>query len=145
MLSTVNEKPQEIKNADESILSATDSLTIPEDPSTHETVITIRRGHSLTDLIREFSNDTILQNSISIVRLLENGMKETGEGTGVILDCLVEFWDEFYERCTTGVDHKVPYLRHDFMESEWEACASVFLFGWKTFEYIPVLLSDQFI
>lgn len=72
-------------------------------------------------------------------------MRETGEGTGVILDCLVEFWDEFYERCTTGADLKVPYLRHDFMESEWEACARVFHFGWITFEYIPILLSDQFI
>jgi len=98
VLNTVNEKgniskPEEIKNADESILNAIDSLTIPEDRSTHETVITIHRGHCLTDLIREFANDTILQNSISIVRLLKNGMKETGEGTGVILDCLVEFWD----------------------------------------------------
>ncbi|KAJ8300871.1 hypothetical protein KUTeg_022390 [Tegillarca granosa] len=116
-----------------------DTITFPIEHN-----ITVRRGQCLEDLLKAFSNHDIMDKDVSITRLLENGEKELGEGRGVTLDCLVEFWGEFYERCTTGLNEKVPFLRHDYLENEWKASARIFLYGWSHFSYIPVLLSPQF-
>lgn len=40
---------------------------------------------------------------------------------GVLIDVLSEFWNVFYEQCATGNIFKVPYLRHDYENKEWES------------------------
>ncbi|KAJ8314769.1 hypothetical protein KUTeg_006919 [Tegillarca granosa] len=64
-----------------------DTITFPIEHN-----ITVRRGQCLEDLLKAFSNHDIMDKDVSITRLLENGEKELGEGRGVTLDCLVEFW-----------------------------------------------------
>ena len=143
-----NAFPTYYRDSDVSFGEQPDTLFNPvlnESEKYSEITLSIRRGDCLQGIMSYFSNPDIMNCKISIERILENGKKEAGQGSGVILDCLVEFWSEFFERCTTGVTHKVPYLRHDFRANEWKACARVFLFGFINWKYIPVSLSSIFL
>lgn len=76
---------------------------------------------------------------------LPNRELEQGVGSGVLRDCLTEFWMDFYDSCTLGVEVKVPFIRHDFQCEEWQAVARVFVLGWKQAGYFPVKLAVPFL
>lgn len=76
---------------------------------------------------------------------LPNGELEEGEGIGVFRDSLTEFWSDFYDHCTLGVDVKVPFIRHDYQCEEWQAVARVFVIGWKQAKYLPVKMATPFL
>ena len=42
---------------------------------------------------------------------------------GILRDALSAFWSEFYDSCTVGKEKRVPMVRHDFKENEWQAIA----------------------
>ena len=97
-------------------------------------------------LIGYFKDATIMNNVITIVRILPNGEKEVGEDTGGVLrDLLTEFWSDFYSKCTVGREVKVPCLRHDFGLEEWKAVARVLKYGWNNTGYWPVQLAKVFL
>lgn len=60
-------------------------------------------------------------------------------------DCLTEFWMDFFDSCTLGVEVKVPFIRHDFQCEEWQVVARVFVVGWKQSGYFPVKLAIPFL
>ncbi|XP_028291708.1 uncharacterized protein LOC114463690 [Gouania willdenowi] len=117
---------------------------LPEPLSCPVTLI-IRRGHCLTDLISAFKDPKIIASEVNIKMHLPNGELEQGEGNGVLRDCLTEFWMDFYDSCTLGVEVKVPFIRHDFQCEEWQAVARVFVVGWKQAGYFPVKLAIPFL
>ncbi|XP_028291816.1 uncharacterized protein LOC114454992 [Gouania willdenowi] len=117
---------------------------LPEPLSCPVTLI-IRRGHCLTDLISAFKDPKIIASEVNIKMRLPNGELEQGEGNGVLRDCLTEFWMDFYDSCTLGVEVKVPFIRHDFQCEEWQAVARVFVVGWKQAGYFPVKLAIPFL
>lgn len=117
---------------------------LPEPQSCPVTLI-VRRGHCLTDLINAFKDPQIIASDVYIKMRLPNGELEQGEGSGVLRDCLTEFWMDFYDSCTLGVDVKVPFIRHDFQQEEWQAVARVFVVGWKQAGYFPVKLAIPFL
>ncbi|XP_065116262.2 uncharacterized protein [Paramisgurnus dabryanus] len=105
----------------------------------------VRRGQCLTDLISAFKNPDVINTEVHIKMRLPNGDLEEGEGIGVFRDCLTEFWTDFYDSCTLGVDVKVPFIRHDYQYEEWQAVARVFVVGWKQASYLPVKLATPFL
>lgn len=117
---------------------------LPEPQSCPVTLI-VRRGHCLIDLINAFKDPKMIASEIYIKMHLPNGELEQGEGSGILRDCLTEFWMDFYDSCTLGVEVKVPFIRHDFQQEEWQAVARVFLVGWKQAGYFPVKLAIPFL
>jgi hypothetical protein len=82
------------------------------------------------ELLSAFDRQNMTGDVIEITMVLPNGQVEAAEDNGGVLrDCLVECWTDFYENCTMGNNFKVPCLRHDFDESKWRAAANVFMVG----------------
>ena len=44
-----------------------------------------------------------------------------------------------------GADVKVPFIRHDYEEKDWQSVARTFLKGYKEVEYIPLQLAQPFL
>ncbi|KAF6730950.1 hypothetical protein FQA47_004056, partial [Oryzias melastigma] len=105
---------------------STDTEAMSEQQLSPVTVI-VRRGHCLTDFICAFKDPKVLSSEVRIKMRLPNGELEQGEGAGVFRDSLTEFWNDFYDCCTLGVQVKVPFIRHDFQMEEWQAVARVFV------------------
>ncbi|XP_038064500.1 uncharacterized protein LOC119735750 [Patiria miniata] len=107
-------------------------------------VLLIRRGAVVRDMINSFSNPGIMDANISVHMILPSGQMEAGLGSGVYKDAVTQFWQEFYEEMTTGDTYKVPVIRHDFGEREWEAVARILVKGWVDLRYFPISLSPVF-
>lgn len=108
-------------------------------------IIVVHRGNCLAELMAAFIDPNIMNKDVDIKRRFPNGNLEEGEGSGVFCDCLSEFWEEFYSKCTLGRDVKTPYLRHEYQVQEWQAVARILLVGWTTVRYFPVLLPLPFL
>ncbi|MEW8545903.1 MAG: hypothetical protein AB2693_20465 [Candidatus Thiodiazotropha sp.] len=107
--------------------------------------IRLHRGHLLKELIRAFKDIQPLADHISLEIILPNGMPEAAEDSGgVTRDALSEFWNSFYAECTLGGTFKVPYLRHDFGEQEWNSVGKIIVFGYTRTGYFPIQLSKVF-
>ena len=96
------------------------------------------------DLIKAFTDPSILNDDIYISVINQRGEKEEGFGSGVYRDVLSTFWYEVYESLMVGEEERVPYIRHDYQRQEWEAIARVLVFGYKSYQYFPILLSKTF-
>jgi len=96
-------------------------------------------------MIEAFSDDKILDANIGFRRGLENCEMENGVGSGLVMDCLTDFWSNLYASRTSGTTYKIPTLHHAFQEREWKAVARTLAFGWQRFEYIPVQLAPPFL
>lgn len=144
--SVTSEQPSAaLHNVDlEQSSSSTDFFANPENV-VEEEVIVIRKAQCLMDMIEAFSNENILDANISIRRVLERGEVEAGVGSGVIRDCLTDFWDIFYTTKTSGTSYKIPNLHHKFKEREWTAVARILAFGWRRFQFFPVQLAPPFL
>lgn len=109
-------------------------------------LLIIHRGQVLRQLIGHFYNDQIMSADVQIQLVLPDGTHEKGfDSGGVVRDCLSEFWSEFLEQCTTGNELKVPFLRHDFGQMEWESVGRILAFGWERERYLPVKIAPTII
>ncbi|KAK0147942.1 hypothetical protein N1851_012402 [Merluccius polli] len=99
-------------------------------------------GNCLADLLAAFIDPDIMNKDVHIKRKLK---LEEGEGSGVLCDCLSEFWGEFYSKCTLGTEAKTPYLRCEYQVQEWQAIARILVMGWTTVRYFPLLLPLPFL
>ncbi|KAJ4946188.1 hypothetical protein JOQ06_023858, partial [Pogonophryne albipinna] len=43
--------------------------------------------------------------------------------------------------CTMGNTFRVPFLRHDFGEKQWESVGRIIAFGWARAKYLPVKIA----
>ncbi|XP_035985847.1 uncharacterized protein LOC110368198 isoform X1 [Fundulus heteroclitus] len=119
--------------------------TLPWEQSKPMIVIVVQRGNCLSDLLAAFLDPDIMNKEVHIKRKLPNGELEQGEGSGVVRDCLSEFWGEFYSKCTLGANVKTPFLRHEYQVEEWQAIARILVTGWITVRYFPLLLPLPFL
>lgn len=111
------------------------------------TVDTIRlhRGQVLTELTSYYKTHDV-KNTVEVQMLLPNGIEEAGEDNGgVMRDALSEFWEEFFEMNTVGENFKVPCLRHNMTQADWQACARVLVVGFRQEGYFPVQLAPPFL
>ncbi|XP_054912095.1 uncharacterized protein LOC129376511 [Poeciliopsis prolifica] len=106
-----------------------------------ETLI-VHRGQVLPELIAHFCDDRLLDRDFKIQLVLPDGTPEMGyDDGGVVRDCLSEFWKEFYDQCTTGNTYRVPFLRHDYGQSQWESVGRIIVFGWTREKYLPMKIA----
>lgn len=76
---------------------------------------------------------------------MPNGNVEITENNGrVTRDTLSEFWNKFNDQCNLGTMAKLPCLRHDFGEKEWNAVGKL-LFERQAQKYFPVRFVQPFI
>ena len=106
----------------------------------------LHRGHLLRELIDAFKNIDPTKDTVLVQMVMPDGRLEAAEdGGGVTRDALSDFWTSFYDQCTLGTKSKIPCLRHDFAEKEWQSVANIILFGWDSCRYIPIQLSLPFL
>lgn len=73
------------------------------------------------------------------------GIEELGDGDGVARDVLTTFWQEVSDSLLIGEGERVPYVRHDFFEEEWNILGKIIVYGFKKLRYFPILLSRAFV
>lgn len=116
-----------------------------DDNPMHRFPVTIHRGrvlHELIEACKLYEDISTLQ----ITMISPNGEQEMAEDMGgVMRDTLSEFWNEFYEKCTTGTNIKIPCLREDFGVKEWEAMGRIMASGYKIHTYFPIYLAPTFL
>lgn len=125
-----------IRNIDE------EQIVLPNTPPPSAQKVRFHQGNIFQELINLYKEENFqLDESIyKVERVLPNGETEKGEGIGLIRDIFTEFWDSFYSKCN-GSDLKVPILRHDMGEEEWQAVGRIILNGYKLMEYFPIRLA----
>jgi hypothetical protein len=90
-------------------------------------------------------DSNIINCSLDVVVINANGNPEPGKGKRVICDVLTHFWQDFFTALSTGGDEKTPRIRHDLQKPEWQAIATVAVYGYKRMSYFPVELSQLFV
>lgn len=109
------------------------------------TVLQLHRGNIFTELLNSFQNGLLSLTKVKIEMILANGEAESAsDAGGVLRDALSEFWQEFYEKCTLGTCLKVPYIRHDFGELQWQSIGKILAEGWKCQRYFPIRIAPCF-
>ena len=99
----------------------------------------------MQDMIENFKDKSIMQTPIKVVMINSFGREELGvDDGGVLRDALSAFWSSFYDSCTVGEDERVPVVRHDFKEEEWEAIARILVKGHSEVKFFPVKLNKVF-
>ena len=91
--------------------------------------VVIHRCSIRKDIITIFSNHTILNSLIQVQVIDERGRPEKGEGKGVMLDMITNFWQDCFTSFMLGSSEKIPFIRHDLQKAEWEAIARVLVYG----------------
>ena len=111
--------------------------------------ITLHRGQVFRELVEWFKQDRdgidFTTYTITFDVILPNGDREQGQDAGVVRDVLSEFWEDFYEQCTTGHKAKVPCFRHDFDKEDWTSVAHVIAMGWILQNILPLRLAPSFL
>lgn len=101
----------------------------------------------MKDMIEHFKDESIMLTStlIKVVMVNSFGNDELGvDNGGVLRDALSAFWCSFYDCCTVGEVERVPFVRHDFKEDEWEAVGRILIKGYSTVKFFPVKLCKVF-
>ena len=75
----------------------------------------------------------------------KRGDVEKGGGCGVSRDIITEFWNLFFILAAVGASEKVPTIRHDFQNGEWEAIARILVYGYTREGHISIELSPAFL
>ena len=93
----------------------------------------------------EFSDPNILNFKLDVTVVDEMGKEEVGSGNGVLRDAISEFWRLFFLAATIRAAEKMPFIRHDFKQNEWQAVGRVFVYSFVHLSYLPLELSPAFI
>lgn len=109
--------------------------------------IVVHRGQVLRELIKIFKENSDVDFKKDIILasiILPNGEREHDSG-GVMRNMLSEFWEDFYEQCTTGTDLKISCLRHDMEADDWRAVGKIIALGWILKKILPIRLAPNFL
>lgn len=99
-------------------------------------------GMIFEEFLTRFNDLDVDGCQVNIQVILPNGTRENAiDAGGVFRDCLTEFWDTFFNLCTLGTSYKVPIIRPDFKEEDWNVIAKILVKGWKMFKYFPINLA----
>ena len=86
-------------------------------------------------MINAFKDHSIINCDLTFVFIDGRGHEEKGSGIGVVRDALSLFWKEVYVSLLIGENERVPFIRHDYSRSDWEAIARVLLKGYRMCQY----------
>lgn len=109
----------------------------------------VHRGQVLRELIKIFKENSDVDFKKDIILasiILPNREREQAyESGGVMRDMLSEFWEDFYEQCTTGTDLSIPCLRHDMEVDDWRAVGKIIALGCILQKLLPFRLAPNFL
>lgn len=109
--------------------------------------IVVHRGQVLRELIKIFKENSDVDFKKDIILasiILPNREREQAyESGGVMRDMLSEFWEDFYEQCTTGTDLSIPCLRHDMEVDDWRAVGKIIALGCILQKLLPFRLKSS--
>ncbi len=100
----------------------------------------IHRVKVVEDLLAVFMDSSIIKSTLKMEFVNEKAVDDAG----VSREVYTAFWDQFLEQCE-GEDERVPRLRPDFSEAEWEAIGRIWVKGLLDLGVLPVRLSSAFI
>ena len=96
-------------------------------------------------MTENFKDESIMQVLIRVVMINSFGKEEFGiDDGGVFRDALSAFWSSFYNSCTVGEEKRVPVVKNDFKEQEWEAIVRNLVKGYSQLKFFPVKLNKVF-
>ena len=107
--------------------------------------IKVNRGQIRDQVVEIFQDSCILKYHLHVTIIGDNGEAEKGNGRGVMLDMLTNFWQHVFDSLTVGTHEKVPSIRHDYQKNHWQAIARVLVYGYAREKYFPIRLSSAFI
>ncbi|XP_051510811.1 uncharacterized protein LOC127415853 [Myxocyprinus asiaticus] len=96
----------------------------------------IHRVKVVEDLVAVFMDSSITKSTLTI--------EFVNDDAGVSREVYTAFWGQFLEQCKRE-DERVPRLRPDFSEAEWEAVGRIWVKGLLDLGVLPVRLSSVFI
>ena len=67
--------------------------------------------------------------------------KESGRGDGVVRDMYSSFWINVSNSLLIGEKERVPLVRHDSDEKEWEVVGKILAKGFNDTGYFPTMIS----
>ncbi|XP_034535248.1 uncharacterized protein LOC117809829 isoform X2 [Notolabrus celidotus] len=124
--------------APSSQLSPLTSAGNPINPSPKHA--SICRVKVVEDLLAVFMDSSIIELTLKMDFVNEKAIDDAG----VSRDVYTAFWEQFLEQCE-GETERVPRLRPDFSEAEWQAVGRIWVKGFLDHGIIPVRLSKAFI
>ncbi|XP_039899487.1 uncharacterized protein LOC120740976 isoform X3 [Simochromis diagramma] len=116
--------------------SSTGNSGSPESPR----IVSIRRIKVVEDLLVVFKDKSIMTVTLKMDFVNERGINDAG----VSREVYTAFWEQFVEQCD-GETERVPRLRPDFCEAEWQAVGQIWVKGFLDHGVFPVRLSKAFI
>ena len=110
----------------------------------HKNII-VHRELIRDEIVEIFQDPDILKYILHVTIIGNDGNPEKGEGRGVTLDMLTNFWQHVFDSLTVGTQEKIPSIRHDFQKNHWQAIARVLVYGSSREKYFPIRMSPAFI
>ncbi|XP_034029739.1 uncharacterized protein LOC117513601 [Thalassophryne amazonica] len=102
--------------------------------------ISVRRIKVVDDLLSVFMDSKIMNINLKMVIVNEKAVDDDG----VSREIYTAFWEQFLDYCE-GEDERVPRLRPDFWDSEWQAVGRIWVKGLLDHGVLPVRLCKAFI
>ena len=143
--SECHEEPQQnidTDNSPTSILCSDNHPLVIDTANLPHREVVVHRSQVRSDLTDVFGDEDIFKYALQVKVIDNRGQPEKGEGRGVLLDVLTEFWQESFTALTVGTNEKTPFIRHDLQKKEWEAVARVLVYGYIHAKYFPLQLSQ---
>ncbi|XP_051929411.1 uncharacterized protein LOC127605682 isoform X1 [Hippocampus zosterae] len=131
--------PQDLFSFSSSPLSPSTSPNNLGDPRTPWRAA-ICRIKVVDDLLSVFMDCSIMEFNLKIKFVNENAIDDAG----VSREAYSAFWEQFLEQCE-GETERVPRLRPDFCEAEWQAVGRIWVKGLLDHGVMPVRLSKAFV
>ncbi|KAL4006888.1 nucleoside diphosphate-linked moiety X motif 19, mitochondrial [Sarotherodon galilaeus] len=116
--------------------SSTGNSGSPESPRS----VSIHRIKVVEDLLVVFKDKSIMTVTLKMDFVNERAIDDAA----VSREVYTAFWEQFLEQCE-GETERVPRLRPDFCEAEWQAVGQIWVKGLVDHGVIPVRLSKAFI
>ena len=86
-----------------------------------------------------------LDDQINFVYVDTRGNEEIAQGSGVTRDVYTTFWEELADSYLIGEQQRVPFVRHDMFENEWESIGKIIVKSYLDVGYFPTILSEAFV
>lgn len=102
--------------------------------------VSVHRIKVVEDLLAVFMDSSIINLTLKMNFVNEKAIDDAG----VSREVYTAFWEQFLEQCE-GESERVPRLRPDFCETEWQAVGRIWVKGLLDHGVIPVRLSKAFI
>lgn len=102
--------------------------------------VKVRRVNIVKDVLEIFSKSQVLKQVLRVEFTNENAIDDDG----VSRELYTAFWEDFLAQCE-GEEERVPRLRPDYSEREWQAVGRVWVKGYVDHGVMPIRLSPAFI